>query len=261
MLFEWKGETLHYAVEGEGPAMVLLHGLGGKAENWLLQRRYLSRNHRVLSLDLPGHGSSTGLSVHFKDYWRAVDAMLDHASVTRASLCGLSAGGRVGLDFAAHRPAKATSLVIINAFVSMTEEDRLSRLAMYELLMEEDGRRLWAEELLSLMGLTGHSAIQRGFLKSVEKIEPLHIRRLFREQEQYDQRPQLSELKCPTLVVRGAKDGLVPGYCADEIAERSNGKLLVMDVGHLPYLEAPEEFNRNLADFLLGEENRDVSAN
>ncbi|MGO6819234.1 alpha/beta fold hydrolase [Rhizobium brockwellii] len=253
MMFQWEQETLHYAAEGEGPALVLLHGLGGKADNWLLQRRFLSRTHKVLSLDLPGHGSSTGHSVHFRDFWRAVEAMLDHASVKQASLCGLSAGGRLGLDFAAHRPARVTSLVIVNAFVSMLEEDRLSRLAMYELLKREDGRRLWAEELLRFMGLTGDTAIERGFLKSVEKIEPLQIRRLFREQEQYDQRPQLSELNCPVLIVRGAKDDLVPGYCAHEIAERSNGKLVVMGTGHLPYLEAPDAFNRHLTQFLAGD--------
>ncbi|MBP2562563.1 pimeloyl-ACP methyl ester carboxylesterase [Neorhizobium galegae] len=251
MIFEWEGETLYYAVEGDGPALVLLHGLGGKADNWLLQRRHLSASHKVLSLDLPGHGSSTGRSMHFTDYWRAVDAMLNHAGVAQSAICGLSAGARVGLDFAARSSQRTTGLVIINAFVHMEPEDRLSRLAMYDLLTKENGAKLWAEQLLSLMGMEGHGAITRGFLKSVEAVDPLHIRRIFREQEEYDQRPQLKSLECPLLVVRGEKDDLVPGYCSDDILRQSkNGELVVLDAGHLPYLETPTDFNRQLSKFL-----------
>jgi len=251
MKFEWEGQTLHYAVEGDGPAVVLLHGLGGKADNWLLQRRHLSATHKVLSLDLPGHGMSSGRSVHFTDYWRAIDSMLDHAGVPQAALCGLSAGARVGLDFAARRRDRVSGLVIINAFLSMSPDDRTHRLALYDLLLEKDGARLWAEHLLGLMGMKGSDAITRGFLKSVEKVDPLHIRRVFREQEEYDQRPQIADLACPVLVVRGAKDDLVPGYCADEILKESkHGELLVMDAGHLPYLETPHDFNRHLFEFL-----------
>lgn len=251
MMFNWEGETLYYVAEGDGPALVLLHGLGGKADNWLLQRRHLSATHKVLSLDLPGHGSSTGRSVRFTDYWRAVDAMLNHAGVTQAAICGLSAGARVGLDFAARSPPRTTGLVIINAFLSMEPADRLSRLAMYDLLMEEDGSKLWAERLLSLMGIEEGGAITRGFRKSVETVDPLHIRRIFREQEAYDQRAQLQNLECPLLVVRGKRDELVPAYCSEDILRQSkNGELVVMDAGHLPYLETPNEFNRQLSEFL-----------
>jgi hypothetical protein len=91
---EWNGETIHYVDEGSGAAVVLLHGLGGNARNWPLQRRHLSATHRVLSIDLPGHGLSSGRAIRLSAYPEAVDDMLDHAGVDRATLRGLSKGAR-----------------------------------------------------------------------------------------------------------------------------------------------------------------------
>jgi sigma-B regulation protein RsbQ len=251
MTVDWNGETLHYNDEGTGPAAVLLHGLGGNAENWLLQRRYLSATHRVLSLDLPGHGLSTGRSVQFVEYWRAIEAMLDHANVARAALCGLSKGARAGLAFAARRPDRVSGMVIVNAFLRLEPDDRARRLALYDLLLEEDGASRWADQLLHLMGVEGYPAIVRGFRRSITQLDPLHIRRIFREQDRYDQRVELKDIACPVLVVRGAKDGFVPAYCADEIrAGLVDSDLAVLEAGHLPYLEVPTEFNRCVSEFL-----------
>ena len=251
MTFEWEGETLHYVSEGDGPAVVLLHGLGGRIDNWLLQRRHLSATHRVLSLDLPGHGLSTGRAIHFTDYWRAIEAMLDHVGVARAALCGLAIGARAGLAFAARKPERANGLVIVNTVLRLKPDDHAKRVAMYDLLLEVDGARLWADALLALMGVDGHPAIVRGFRKSTEQFDPLHIRRIFLEQDAYDQHPDLGHVSCPVLVVRGANDRLVPAYSADEFrAGLINSELAVLNAGHLPYLEIPTEFNGCLSEFL-----------
>ncbi len=255
--FDWNGETIHYVDEGGSadesgrPAIVLLHGLGGNAENWLLQRHYFSATHRVLSLDLPGHGRSTGRSVSFADYPRVIAAMLDHAGVARATLCGLSKGARTGIGFAAQHPDRVSGIVIVNAFLHLEPEDRARRLALYDLLLEEDGGERWADALLNMMRVEDHPAIVRGFRRSLRHIDPLHIRRIFREQIDCDQRADLPRLSCPVLIVRGEKDGFIPAYCVDEIREGLPGsELAVLDAGHLPYLEAPAAFNRCVSEFL-----------
>lgn len=249
--FEWEAESLHYVSEGDGSAVVLLHGLGGRINNWLLQRRHLSATHRVLSLDLPGHGHSTGRSVRFTDYWRAIEAMLDHAGVTSASLCGLAIGARAGLAFAARRPERVNGVVVVNTVLHLEPEDHAERVAIYDLLLEKDGARQWADALLVLMGVDDHPAIVRGFRKSTEEFDPLHIRRIFLEQDAYDQQSELKLISCPVLVVRGANDRLVPAYSADHFrAGLTNSELAVLDSGHLPYLEIPSEFNCCLSEFL-----------
>ena len=253
MIFDWRDETIHYVDEGNGPVLVLLHGLGGNAENWLLQRRHFSATHRVLSLDLPGHGRSTGRSVSFADYAQVIEAMLDHAGVARATLCGLSKGARTGIGFAARHPHRIAGMVIVNAFLHLEADDRTRRLALYDLLLEEDGLERWADQLLNLMGVEGHPAIVRGFHRSLESLDPAHIRGIFRQQIDWDQRPDLQHISCPVLVVQGMRDGFIPGYCADDMLDGlRDGRRVVLDTGHLPYLEAPAVFNRVLSDFLSG---------
>jgi sigma-B regulation protein RsbQ len=66
------GRTLYYTQQGEGSLLLLLHGLGGNADNWMLQRVAFSSAHRVVALDLPGHGRSEGRDVPFRDYWKAI---------------------------------------------------------------------------------------------------------------------------------------------------------------------------------------------
>lgn len=251
MKFDWDGETIHYVDEGSGPAIVLLHGLGGNAENWLLQRRHLSATRRVLSIDLPGHGLSTGRAVAFADYPRAIGAVLDHAGVDRAVLCGLSKGARAGLAFTVRNPERVSGMVVVNAFLHLEPADRARRLALYDLLLEEGGARQWAGQLLAFMGVADHPAIVRGFLRSLDQIDPRHIRRIFREQIDWDQRPDLAHVKCPILVVRGSRDGFIPDYCVKEIrAGLTDSELVLLETGHLPYLERPTEFNQSVTAFL-----------
>jgi sigma-B regulation protein RsbQ len=251
MKFDWSGETIHYVAEGDGRTIVLLHGLGGNAENWLLQRRHFSATHRVLSLDLPGHGLSTGRAISFADYPRAIAAMLDHAGVSRATLCGLSKGARAGIGFAAQHSDRVDGMVIVNAFLHLEPEDRARRLALYDLLLEEDGLNRWADQLLHLMGVEDHPAIVRGFRRSLGDIDPNHIRRIFREQIDWDQRPDLTRISCPVLVVRGKKDGFIPAYCVDEVREGlRDSELAELNTGHLPSLEAPADFNHRVSAFL-----------
>ena len=76
--FRWNGETINFIAEGAGPPLVLLHGLGGNANNWLPQRTVLKREHLVLSLDFPGHGRSSGREVRFAKYWEVIEALLDY---------------------------------------------------------------------------------------------------------------------------------------------------------------------------------------
>jgi len=67
------------------------------------------------------------------------------------------------------------------------------------------------------MGLANRPAIVRGFLKSLDAIDPEHIQSIFRELITYDQRPELKDVSCPALLVRGEEDGFVPSYCIEEL--------------------------------------------
>lgn len=246
------GCRLHYTQEGAGPALLLLHGLGGNTENWILQRQAFADSHRVLAIDLPGHGRSEGKDISFLDYWTAIGALLDHLEIERTAICGLSKGARAGLMFAARHSARVERIIVVNAFVHLQSADRQARLDLYDLLIHPNGGRAWAERLLDAMGVRANPAIVRGFIRSLDKIDPLHIRTRFNQLIEFDQRPELEMIDCPVLLVRGDRDGFVPRYCLDELRQLLPSPRIASmpHCGHLPYLENPSAFNTILAEFL-----------
>lgn len=250
--FIHEGKRLHYTLEGDGPILLFVHGLGGNAENWILQRKSFSRRHRVVALDLPGHGRSEGRDVGFRRYWQAILALCDHLGAETVAICGLSKGARASLMFAARRPERVSHIAVVNAFVHLRPADRAERLNLYDLLLESDGGRAWANRLLKMMGVSNYPAIVRGFQRSLGSIDPVHIRTIFRELLAFDQRPELANVQCPVLLLRGERDGFVPSYCVEEL-----GRLLPLNFiarmpacGHLPYLEMPTHFDEILSNFL-----------
>jgi sigma-B regulation protein RsbQ len=133
---------LHYTLAGTGSVLLFVHGLGGNAENWRLQRAAFTSSHRVVALDLPGHGRSEGGNVRFKLYWKAIRTLCDHLDTQRITICGLSKGARAALMFAARHPDRVDRIVVINTFVHLNSADRQARLNLYDLLLEPDGGRL-----------------------------------------------------------------------------------------------------------------------
>lgn len=253
MHFPFAGQTLHCLDAGEGPVLLFLHGLGGNALNWTHQQRHFASTHRVLCLDLPGHGKSQGREMPFDRYWEAAEALLDRLNLASASVCGLSKGARAGMALAARRPERVDALVVVNAFVHLDDEDKRKRVALYELLAGgRAGAQAWAERLLECMGVADHATIARGLMKSLDQIDPTHIRRVFMELIEQDQRPEAATIGCPTLLVRGEQDGFIPLYCLDALHGLIVGAVVerMAYCGHLPYLEDPVRFNAVVERFL-----------
>jgi sigma-B regulation protein RsbQ len=218
--FRHDGRTLRYTLEGAGQALLFVHGLGGRAENWLLQRAVFAPVRRVIAIDLPGHGRSEGRDVSFDRYWEAIYALCDHLHIERIAICGLSLGARAALMLAARHPELVERIVVVNAFVHLKPADQQERLDLYDLLLKPDEDRAWAVQLLHAMGVARYSAIVQGFLQSLNSIDPQHIRARFREVVAFDQRAELADVRCPVLLVRGERDAFVPDYCAAELRRR-----------------------------------------
>jgi sigma-B regulation protein RsbQ len=252
MNFEFETANIHFTMEGRGPPLIFLHGLGGRAENWLYQRRYFSKTRMVICPDMPGQGRSTGRDISFVRYADVLQGLLDRLHVTTCEIVGLSKGARVGITLAARCPDRVSSLVLVNTFVCLTPKDRKKREDLYALLENGDGGQEWARLLVENMGVAHNSTIARGFMRSLNTIDPEHIRRIFLEVIEYDQQIELQNVKAPVLILRGEADLFVPPYCAIYLYERlrQSEQVVMRDCGHLPYLERPEEFNRLVEDFL-----------
>ncbi|WP_431049066.1 alpha/beta fold hydrolase [Roseateles sp. L2-2] len=263
MFFQHDGHRIHFTDdgpgggagegEGEGDALLFLHGLGGNALNWTYQRQHFASRRRVICLDLPGHGKSEGKSIPFLDFGDVVEGLIDHLGIDRLAVCGLSKGARVGLQLAARSPDRVSAAIAVNAFLHLSPADEAARFALYDLLLRGDeGKAIWATRLLTQMAVPEDSRIHRGFMRSLETLDGAFIRALFQQIMDADQRPEVTGVRSPTLLLRGGKDGLVPAYCHDELQSLipDCASVVLEDCGHLPYLESPERFNLALENFL-----------
>jgi pimeloyl-ACP methyl ester carboxylesterase len=105
------GTRLYYEAAGEGPAVVLLHGGNLDRRLWDPQFLALAREHRVVRYDLRGFGRSRDRDGPFQAH-EDLRALLDMLGVPRASLVGLSGGGRIAIDFAFAYPDRVHRLVL-----------------------------------------------------------------------------------------------------------------------------------------------------
>lgn len=111
---------MHYQEAGEGPPLVLLHGLGGSSEDWEHQIPHFAARHRVLAPDLRGFGHTGrgGRRLGIERLAADVHAFMDAVGVHRCQLVGHSMGGAVALQFTLTLPARVERLVIANSVPS-----------------------------------------------------------------------------------------------------------------------------------------------
>jgi pimeloyl-ACP methyl ester carboxylesterase len=138
------GVTLHGSDAGEGPAVVLAHGLTATRRYVVMGSSALQRSgHRVLAFDARGHGTSspavTPEEYRYEDLGADLEAVLDHAGVPTAVLAGASMGAHTLVWLALHRPERVAGLVIITPAFSGTEDSDPERLARWDAL--SDGLR------------------------------------------------------------------------------------------------------------------------
>lgn len=114
------GVNTYYQLSGQGPPLVLIHGLSGSMTVWQLRiLPELSRSFRVLTYDLRGHGLSEMPPAGYRSSDMAADllALLDHVGIKQPHIVGHSRGGVVGLHFAALHPDRLASLTVSDSRV------------------------------------------------------------------------------------------------------------------------------------------------
>jgi pimeloyl-ACP methyl ester carboxylesterase len=250
-----RGARLRWFEGGEGPTVLLLHGLGGAASNWAVVAPQLVRDHRVLVPDLPGHGGSTPLAAPPETLDPFADrvAQLLEQQGARALAVGHSLGGVVALRLAARHPALVRGLLLAGCAGIVSTTRRAERLLMLAATMKP-GRRIarWRRAIARTPSLRSlalgnvsaadplamSAAAANGFLAGSGLYSDLRAAgdALVRT----DPRLDLGRVRCAALVLHGARDAQVPLADAFEYARRLQAPLrVVADCGHLVIGERP----------------------
>jgi pimeloyl-ACP methyl ester carboxylesterase len=135
--FERAGFTTAYAVEGAGPPMLLIHGVGARLDTWDGVVAALDGRFRTIRCDLRGHGESSKPPGPYSAALFAEDAraLLDHLDIGRCHVAGHSLGATVALRLALDAPDRVERLALLSAAAGRTEVERqrvLDRLAIVE---------------------------------------------------------------------------------------------------------------------------------
>ncbi|WP_053057733.1 alpha/beta fold hydrolase [Rubrobacter aplysinae] len=225
----------------DGPGrktLVLVHGLGGSAADWSFVMPRLSRNYRVLALDLPGFGDTPappeGMS--FSALERYLGGFLDRLGVERAALTGNSLGGAVVIRHAARNPERAERLFLLD-----------SAGLLYDAPPELEPRnREQARELTRLV--TGEPDRTPGFVLDgmVRRAADPDRRAYLRSAEPTDVKDDLPRIQSPVTIIWGERDRLIPPDHGERMhaALRDSELIMLGDVGHIPQLQAPREVVR-----------------
>lgn len=117
---------MYYEEYGAGKPLVLLHGFGGSAQNWHAFIAELSESHRLIVVDLRGHGCSTNPENKFTHRQAASDVfkLLETLGVNRFSAMGMSSGGMTLLHMATSEPERIDSMVLISATTHFPDQAR-----------------------------------------------------------------------------------------------------------------------------------------
>lgn len=250
-----------YVIEaGRGPAVVLLHAFPLNASMWSAQREALSASYRVLCPDQRGFGG-TQLGHDDPSLDEVADdvvAMLDAKKVDTFVLGGLSMGGYVAMAMLRRHADRVGGLILADTKASADPpEAAANRRRIADAVIEAGNSALLLDEVLpKLIGATTKErrALVQGRVKAlVERAPPYAVAWAQRAMaERPDSLETLQGCTVPTLVVVGDEDELSTPDDARAMADAVPGAKLVTipKAGHLTAVEAPEEFNAALLEFL-----------
>lgn len=281
------GGPVHYMdFGGSGPALVLVHGLGGSHLNWMKVGEKLARRARVVAVDLAGFGltplEGRSASVHANQ--ALLDRFIQAVSPTEpVLLMGNSMGGAISVMQAARQPQRVSGLVLVNPAQPRAEDTRMERavllqFALYaipglgEFYVKRRAARFGPEKLARGMLKLCCNDLERfaegvvqahvdfarerhermpwsndAFVEAARTLVMLLVRKKkFREMEK--------SIRVPTLLVQGSEDRLVPVANSRELARVRPDWTYVEypGVGHTPMMEIPDEFLSTVETWLDG---------
>jgi len=277
---ELHGHRYRYRIGGEGPAIVLIHGITGSSETWGEVLPLLACDYTVLAPDLLGHGDSAKPRGDYSlgAYASGIRDLALALDVGRATLVGHSLGGGIAMQFAYQFPERLERLVLVSSGGLGKEVHLMLRLvalpgAEYVLpLLHAEPLRNAGSALVGLIGRLGirpsadlaeiaagftslgEVDARQAFIHTARSIIDIEGQRASARDKLY-----LAE-EVPTLLIWGERDPVIPSeHGRATQREIPNSRLeLFPGAGHFPYLVDPQRFVEALSDFIEDTEPADL---
>ena len=260
------GIALSYTIEGQGPPLVLIHGLACGKRMWLHQVRALRDGFTVITYDQRGHGHSTAPNSP-QDYsgphlTRDLLGLLDHLGIDRCHLVGFSLGGGPAIGAAIANPDRVSGLVLAGVGSGADNVTLIpSVVRRWVSLANRSGMDELADEMLRsefFKTYAGRSARDRCHMRALILATPLHglvsilSEVLGKRRSVFRMVAALKRIRARTLVLRGERDNVCRASSKVLAASIPGASyVLIPQAGHTAPLEAPQQFNSTLRSFLM----------
>jgi pimeloyl-ACP methyl ester carboxylesterase len=268
------GRSVNYVdMGGDAPGaadrtpVVLVHGLAGQWQNWIENIPRLAQERRMVAPDLPGFGASEmpAERISVSGYARCVEAVCERLGLGRVALVGNSLGGFIAAEVALQFAERVERLVLASAAgITNSNLHRAPALTVGRIAGVLAATTVARHKAMARRPVTRHAAL------ALVARHPMRLRAdlayealfrgaakaafedAFRASLEYDFRDRLGEVRCPTLIVWGSHDAVLPVRDAEEYERLiPNSRRVVMDdTGHVPQIERPRAFNELLISFL-----------
>ncbi len=251
------GINLNVQKIGEGPALILIHGLASSMGLWAMLDQAKLEGHTIISYDLRGHGASERpagahtLSKHVAD----LSGLMDVLGIDKADLIGHSLGGMIALELAATMPDKVRSLTLVSSAVAFPQP---TRDALFEMASSASfgGMNAIVDKLVSL---SFSAAFQESNPKVVQTIrhgikssDAASIAAACRMVAKIDLQSRLALIKCPTEIIVGEQDELSSPALSGALHSGISGSSLhlIADCGHAAPVEQPTAVTGYIAELV-----------
>ena len=273
------GRKLDWRQLGNGPVLVCHPGGPGFSALYFGDLAGLWERYTLVLLNPRGTGGSDKpadpRAYQIDDYVDDVEALREHLGLERMMLLGHSHGGTVAQAYAAKHAGRVRRLVLASTLARFGPEHESAMRAGMELRSnqswypdalsaleaEQAGRFQTDEEMAELvfrelpLYFARYGPVESGYLETLKTEVPnADTLKLFNNEifNTFDLRGLHTSITAPTLVITGSEDFICGPVCADEIAAgiADSKKVIVGDAGHMLFVEQPEAFHSEVADFL-----------
>lgn len=250
------GGALHYAVEGEGEPLLLIHGFPLSHEMWRPQLDALKASYRVIAPDLRGFGGSSALggATTMESYASDCVAILDALQIDSAFVGGLSMGGYIAMAMLRVDAGRVRGLVLVDTQASPDDDAAKKKREENAARVEKEGTAFLVEQLLpKLLSKGAATSVQRELSRIMSAQSPAAVASALRAMaKRPDSKDMLARFSGPSLVIVGAEDEITPITKAKQMADVLTGSELVTIPGaaHMSNMEAPEAVNATIREFL-----------
>jgi pimeloyl-ACP methyl ester carboxylesterase len=251
---------------GEGPPVVMLHGLGGTKVSFLPTQAALAPAHRTIAVDLPGFGDSDKPvgSYDAKFFARWVVGLLDELEIERAQVIGHSMGGRVAIELGMTHPDRVDCLALMTPSLAWLRDKRWTpylRLLRPELAFLQPAPRAIVERFVraAIPGANGGwsaagiDEFLRSYLTPRGRVAFYAAARNIYLEEGDEFWTRLEAVEARSLFIWGRRDQLIPvGFQRHVRRALPAAEHVELDCGHIPQFERPAQTHAAISRFLRG---------